>query len=81
MCDTVRASHEDWGVGGNQRENLSAELQDGPKQSEAPYLLLCPWNVCSILHSHTRCHFQHHRLHREQCVIETIWMVYMTESY
>ena len=79
MCNIVRASNEGEGVEGGQQENLSVEMQAGPRQPEAPYLLLCPWNVCSTSHSLTRCCFQQRGLQREQCVTETLWTVCMTE--
>lgn len=41
--------------------------------------LHCPWNVNSSHHSHPRIHFKDTAL-KEEAVVETIWMVYLTES-
>lgn len=57
-----------------ERTRLLVDLQAGPGQLEAPYSLPCPWNVCSV---HMGAVFKDTAL-REQCVIEAIWMVYMT---
>lgn len=39
--------------------------------------LSCFWNVCSTHCSQCGSHFQGHSL-REQCIVETMWMVYVT---
>ena len=53
-----------------ERTWLPVDLQAGPRQSEMPHPLPCPWNVWSMHWSCARSHFKDAVL-GEPCVVET----------
>ena len=57
-----------------------ADLQARPRQLETTHSFPCPWNVCfpHTLLAQVRAVFKDAAL-REQCIVETIWRVYVTK--
>lgn len=60
-----------------ERTGPKLDLQAGPGQVEAPHLL-SPWNTSSPHPSHGGTIFKNTAL-GEQCLVDTLWTVYLTE--
>lgn len=57
---------------------LFSPRNSGSVFANSVFVMLCPWNVVSGHHSHSWSHFKNTTL-REQCAVEIVWMVYVTE--